>query len=238
MNNIKLFIDLISSMNSDDLINYASLENCLFKAGLNDENLGEQPPELKEYFGTGYALKIWQYPNQFIPYLLFLEKYKDKIVSYLEIGSRHGGTFVFTNEYLNSIKKQQIKSFACDIIEIPENISKYQELNSNASYLLMNSQSEDFKNFIKDSHFSLILIDGDHEYKGVKNDAEVCLDHGEIIVFHDITSVACPGTSKYWVDFKNQYSDIFNFYEFIEQYPSVKYNFLGIGCAVKKQFDH
>jgi hypothetical protein len=238
MNNIKLFMDLISSINSDDLINYASLENCLLKAGLNNENIGEQPPELKEYFGAGYELRIWQYPNQFIPYLLFLKKYKDKIVSYLEIGSRHGGTFIFTNEYLNTIKKQQIKSVACDLIRIATNIERYQELNSNVTYLQASSQSDDFKNFIRDNHFSLILIDGDHLYEGVKNDAELCLDHGDIIVFHDITSVACSGTSTYWIEFKNQYRDMFNFYEFTEQYSSVGSNFLGIGCAVKKQFDH
>ena len=231
-------MDLISSMNSDDLISYRSLQNCLFKAGLNDENIGEQPPELKEYFGTGHELRIWQYPNQFIPYLLFLEKYKDKIVSYLEIGSRHGGTFIFTNEYLNTIKKQQIKSVACDLISITTNIEKYQELNSNVTYLETSSQSDNFKNFIRDNHFSLILIDGDHLYEGVKNDAELCLDHGDIIVFHDITSVVCPGTSTYWIEFKNQYRDMFNFYEFTEQYSSVGSNFLGIGCAVKKQFDH
>jgi hypothetical protein len=225
-------------MNSDDLINYISLENCLFKAGLNNENIKEFPSELKEYFGTGHSLRIWQYPNQFIPYLLFLEKYKDKIVSYLEIGSRHGGTFIFTNEYLNTIKKQQIKSFACDLIGMPANIYRYQELNPNISYLQISSQSDDFKNFISDNHFSLILIDGDHSYEGVKNDAEICLDHGEIIVFHDITNVVCPGVARYWIEFKNQYSDMFNFYEFIEQYPSVGSNFLGIGCAVKKQFDH
>ena len=238
MNNIKLFMDLISSINSDDLINYASLENCLLKAGLNDENTEEQPPELKEYFGAGYSFKIWQYPNQFIPYLLFLEKYKNKITSYLEIGSRHGGTFIFTNEYLNTIKKEQIKSLACDLIDMPENISTYKDLNPRISYWKINSQSNDFKNFIKEKHFSLILIDGDHTYDGVKNDAEACLDHGEIIVFHDITSISCPGTSKYWIDFKNQYNEMFNFYEFIEQYPSIRSNFLGIGCAVKKQFDH
>jgi len=169
----------------------------LLKAGLNDEHLEEQPVELSQYFGTGYGLRIWQYPNQFVPYLLLLNNYKDKINSYLEIGSRYGGTFIFTNEYLKAIKNEPIKSTACDIIPIPTNISQYNELNINSSYLEISSQSDEFKNFISNKHFSLILIDGDHLYDGVKKDSEACIDSGDIIVFHDIVSSVCPGTTSY-----------------------------------------
>jgi hypothetical protein len=237
MNNIDSFVDFMTSTSPDDLTNYSLLENCLFQAGLNDEHTNEQPPELSQYFGTGYGLKIWQYPNQFVPYLLFLGQYKDKINSYLEIGSRHGGTFIFTNEFFKTSKQQKIKSLACDLIEIPPNISRYKELNSSVEYWQVNSQSSDFKRFVSDKYFSLILIDGDHLYHGVKNDSEACLDHGDIIVFHDITSISCLGTSRYWIEFKNQYSNRFNFYEFTDQYPSVGSQYLGIGCAVRKEFD-
>jgi len=237
MTNIAKFIDFMSSIDTLYLTDNTILQACLLKAGLNDEHLEEQPIELSQYFGTGYGLRIWQYPNQFVPYLLLLNNYKDKINSYLEIGSRYGGTFIFTNEYLKAIKNEPIKSTACDIIPIPTNISQYNELNINSSYLEISSQSDEFKNFISNKHFSLILIDGDHLYDGVKKDSEACIDSGDIIVFHDIVSSVCPGTTSYWEEFKSSYRDRFNFYEFVDQYPSVGSQYLGIGCAVKKEFD-
>jgi cephalosporin hydroxylase len=98
MDNIAEFVNFISSIHPANLTDFSTLQDCLLKAGLNDEHLEEQPIELSQYFGTGYGLRIWQYPNQFVPYLLLLNNYKDKINSYLEIGSRYGGTFIFTNE--------------------------------------------------------------------------------------------------------------------------------------------
>jgi len=237
MDNIAEFVNFISSIHPANLTDFSTLQDCLLKAGLNDEATHEQPPELNQYFGSGYKLKIWQYPNQFIPYLLFLSKYRHKIDSYLEIGSRYGGTFIFTNEYLKSIKNEPLKSTACDIIPIPTNISQYNELNINSSYLNTSSQSYEFKNFINNRHFSLILVDGDHSYDGVKKDSEACIDSGDIIVFHDIVNSACPGTVLYWEEFKRSYKNRFNFYEFIDQYASVRSKYLGIGCGVKKEFD-
>ena len=54
----------------------------IVKAGLNNEILTEQPTELAPYFGTG--LHIWQYPNQFARYLVWLSKNARNIKRYVE----------------------------------------------------------------------------------------------------------------------------------------------------------
>lgn len=238
MSNINKFItEFFANLSKEELLHQDSLLEILLESGLNNEILHEQPKELSKYFGTGYGLKIWQYPNQFVPYLLFLSKYIERIDSYLEIGARYGGTFIFTNEFLNKLKQKQISSIACDIIGVPPNVSDYTNINKNAKYFSFNSHSIGFKDLVSNKYFSLVLVDADHSYTSVKKDTELVIDKADIIVLHDIVSSVCPGVVKYWTEFKKEYADIFNFYEFIEQYESVAGSFLGIGCAVRKTFD-
>lgn len=229
--------DFFCNLSNNQLLDPDFLSQVLLKSGLNNEILHEQPKELSEYFGSGYGLKIWQYPNQFVPYLLFLAKYAERIDSYLEIGTRYGGTFIFTNEFLNKFTHQKIISIGCDIISASPNLEQYTTLNPNAQYVSCNSHSIGFKDLIANKHFSVALIDADHSYSSVKKDTELVIDQTEIIVLHDIVSSVCPGVVKYWTELKHEYNNIFNFYEFIDQYESVAGSFLGIGCAVKKTFD-
>lgn len=238
MTNISKFLTkFLLPLSIDDFLDPSKLESILLESGLNDEILNEQPPELKQYFGTGYGLKIWQYPNQFVPYLIFLSKYSNKIDSYLEIGCRHGGTFIFTTEFLNKISNKNISSVACDILTPHPNIIEYVDMNKKSKYYSIDSNSTEFKDLISNQKFSLALIDADHSYQSVKQDTELVMDSADIIVLHDIVSSVCPGVVKYWQEFKNSYSSMFNFYEFIDQYDSVKNSFLGIGCAVNKKID-
>lgn len=239
MSNISEFAQkFFPSFSIDQILSSDTLEKIILDSGLNDEILNEQPQELRDYFGTGYGLKIWQYPNQFVPYLLFLSKYAPKIHSYLEIGCRHGGTFIFTNEFINAVNGSKIRSIACDMIDAPTNIIEYTQLNNNAEYFKFNSHSVGFLNFISDKSFSLVLVDADHSYDGVKKDTELVLDKTNILVLHDIVNSVCPGVVKYWNELKTEYSSLFDFYEFTNQYSSVNGSFLGIGCAVKKNFHH
>src|SRR5262249_29626862 len=84
-------------------------EQFILDLGLNDEILNEQPPEYFQYFGKG--IKIWQYPVQFVP---FIQKIGSLYVkSYMEIGVRHGGTFIVMTELLARVHSQLV-SFACD----------------------------------------------------------------------------------------------------------------------------
>ena len=223
-------IDLIKESKIEDLKDIFYLENLIVKLGFNNENLLEQPNIVKENIG---GLLIWQYPNQFSKYLCLLSKYK--ITSYIEIGCRWGGTYVLTNEYLKLFNNID-KSIAVDIIDSP--VINYCLLNNNTQFIKINSQSDLFKNYIKNNFFDLIFIDGDHSYTGVKTDYEITKNNGKIFVFHDIISTVCPGVVKFWSELKINEKDNYDFFEFTEQYIEVykkkKKNFFRNRCSNKK----
>lgn len=223
-------IQLIQESNLNDLKNINYLENMIIKLGFNTEILREQPKIVKD---NGGGLLIWQYPNQFSKYLCLLSE--QIINSYIEIGCRWGGTFVLTNEYLKRFNSLN-KSVAVDIIDSP--VINYCISNNVTQFMKLNSQSNEFKDYMKDNWFDLIFIDGDHSYSGVKSDYEICKNSGKIFVFHDIINDVCPGVVKFWNELKNNETDTYNFYEFIEQYEDVwndtHQKFLGIGVAIKK----
>jgi hypothetical protein len=211
-------VKYIRESSRDELQDCNYIEQMMCKLGFNDELLWEQPEIVRANTG---GLKIWQYPNQFSKYLKFLS---DKnITSYLEIGCRWGGTFVLTTEYLKKFNNLT-ESVAVDLIDSP--VAEY----TGGTFIKMNSMSQEFSEYIASKQFDLVLIDGDHTYEGAKSDYLLVKDHAKIIVFHDITSVACPGVMKIWNEIKHEY----DFHEFTQQYHEVPSSFLGIGVAVKK----
>jgi len=231
-------LELIQSLNRQKLLDENYLEHTLIPSlGLNNENLNEQPKELQKFFGGGLGLRIWQYPNQFSKYLKLISQHASNINSYLEIGCRHGGTFVLTCEYIKALNTRFSKATAVDIIDMPPIIKSYIDVSSlSISFMQQNSQSKDFKKYLSDNFYDLIFIDGDHSYDGVKKDAEVSRNFCNVQVFHDTTNQACEGVGIYWNEFKNTHSDSYYFYDFTDQYDSVDGTFLGIGVAVRKQW--
>lgn len=223
-------ITFLKESNQEDLKSIDYLENLMLKLGFNNEILHEQPKIVKDNVG---GLLIWQYPNQFSKYLCLLNK--QNIESYIEIGCRWGGTFVLTNEYLKRFNNVN-KSVAVDKIDSP--VEEYCKLNDETQFIKKNSTSQEFKDYMKNNYFDLIFIDGDHNYNGVKNDYEISEHSGKIFVFHDIASNACPGVVKFWNELKNNKSETYDFFEFIEQYDDVwnrtHKKYLGIGVAIKK----
>ena len=189
---------------------------------------------LHSYCGKG--LLSWQYPIQFGKYLIQLSKFK--INSYLEIGTRYGGTFVITVEYLNKFHPLK-EAIGVDINYYPSLIL-YKKRNPRIKFIKMDSQSTHFKQFIEThEQFDLVLIDGSHEESACRNDYESVKEKAKIIVFHDIIDNGLFGVSKVWNEIKRTQADIYTFYEFIDQYESIVektgQEYLGIGMAVKKE---
>jgi hypothetical protein len=237
MNNILLTKKFFNYLKDESLTDQDFLEHFVIPhLGLNNEILNEQPEELSRFFGAGLQLKIWQYPNQFAPYLLCLSENYKKIKSYMEIGCRHGGTFILHCEYLSSLGSALDRAVAIDIVDIQGSLIDYCATENNYEFIKMDSSSEDFIKYIDGKFFDLIFIDGDHSYEGVKKDAENTREISNIQVFHDIVNTACPGVVSYWEEIKETHKKIYDFYEFKDQYESVGGSFLGIGVAVRKKW--
>ncbi|MEM6700705.1 MAG: class I SAM-dependent methyltransferase [Bacteroidota bacterium] len=229
------YLNLLRDQSIETLQDQELIEQLLLSLGLNDENLSEFPEEL--YAFCGYGLRHWQYPKQFAPYLIHLSQYP--IQSYLEIGVRHGGTFLITLNYLNYFNIIQ-KAFAVDLVK-NEALQVHCSQTKGLQFLQMDSNSKAFQHLIKQKKLiDLVLIDGNHEEVYCRKDFETMKNHANLIAFHDIVSDACPGVVKVWQEVKERYAEEFEFYEFVEQYESVQVrtgkSFLGIGLAARKHF--
>lgn len=231
--NVKTMQEIIHFIKETDISNIPDkdLEKHICSFGLNGEILGEQPLSLSDYYGKG--LYIWQYPNQFAPFLKWLSTIK--VDSYLEIGCRHGGSFVIISEILKK-NNQKIRLMACDLIEESNVLKEYKNY-SNFEYIKISSRLEKFKNIIG-NNVELVFIDGDHEYDGCYSDWKLfdSNDNTKHIIFHDIDSASCRHVGTIWRDVKKDKR--FEFTEFIQQYPvddiPFKNKFLGIGVLSRK----
>jgi hypothetical protein len=101
-------IDLIREQSLELLSDPDEVKSLILELGLTDDSAEEFPVSIKANCGRG--LHIMQYPIQFNRYLIDLSKLK--INSYLEVGVRHGGTFVTTVEYLNKFHPLNFAHYA------------------------------------------------------------------------------------------------------------------------------
>ncbi len=230
-------IYLIRYSEIEKLHNTSYVEKLIFLTGMNDELPQEITQEIMDHAG---GLYIFQYPNQFAKYITFLKQFPIK--SYLEIGCRWGGTFIFTVEYLSRFRVLE-RAVAVDII--PSLVTEYEAFNPISQFLQYDSRSIAFAEYIQSQpHFDVVFIDGDHSYGGVQNDFLVTRDKANILVFHDIHSNSCPEVNKFWFDFTSDdaNNEVFYFFEFIDQYEEVTQRqnevYLGIGVAIRKEYYH
>ena len=224
-------VDLIRNAQLEDLQNVEWIENhLLLELGINDEYLEHFPQHLYPYCGKG--LKFWQYPNQFSRYLANLST--KNIRSYLEIGCRHGSTFVITVEYLSRFKKIE-RAVGVDIDEQPMMRDYIDRYGSEVwDYKIISSHSQEFKSYIATHKFDLCLIDGDHSKMACLADYMAVKDHARLIAFHDIVSFTCPGVIEVWNNLKRTLPAC-RMYEFTQQYPDVveriQNHLLGLGIV-------
>lgn len=233
-------IALVESVSEDSLTDVGFLERELIPfLGLNNENLWEQPAELSNFFGTG--LHIFQYPNQFARYLAWLAEHGKDSKTYVEIGSRWGGTFILTCEWLRRIGAPLETAIAIDPLGETPMISFYGDHLSkcgiNYQFIKDVSTSYAVRNLFEELRPDFVLIDGDHSMQGALLDYMMARTSAKIIVHHDIASDACPDTTTLWHALKELESATFAAYEFTDQYPSVAGSFLGIGVLKRKAFD-
>ena len=211
----------------------ARLAGLLVDAGLNDEILEQFPRSLWPEMGRG--LRLWQYPTQFSPYLIELSE-RD-IRRYLEIGVRHGGSFVTTVEYLSRFAPLS-EAVAVDVEPLVP-LLPYPVLQPAARIVQADSQTEDFAGWMRAQEpFDLVFIDGLHTREGCRRDFESARESARLIGMHDIVNAIEPDVGRVWQDVKEAHADEFEFLEFVEQYPEVANaggaTHMGIGLAVRR----
>jgi hypothetical protein len=203
---------------------------------LDDGGLGPiVPTSIRGFAGTG--LQAWQMPIQFAPYLAHLSRYP--ITSYLEVGVRHGGTFVITTEYLRRFNAIE-RAVGVDIAESPST-AEYARSNAHARFARLNARSRRFRHLVRrGAPWDLVLIDADHREDAVRRDLEKVIGSARIIAFHDIVTTIAPGVRTVWGEFKSAEAQRFDFFEFDQQYDEVVRRtgrtWQGLGVAVERGF--
>ena len=222
----------IQDLTDSQIHDPAFLEHALIpQLGLNDEALGEQPPALAPYFGTG--LHLWQYPNQLARYLVWLAENAHDISSYVEIGARWGGMFILITEWLRRIGAPLQTAIAIDPLPPSPLIEQYLPARPEARYISSLSGSPEVTEAFAGVPPGIVFIDGDHFLRGAFADHLLARRRARIIVHHDIHSDPCPDTTFLWNALKEMEPE-FEFTEFIDQYPSVQGGFLGIGVMRRR----
>ena len=218
---------LIEERSLAELADPAKLEALIPELGLNDEGIEEIPEHLRPWCGQG--LRIWQYPRQFSRYLAALAP--RRISSYLEIGVRHGGTFVATVEILGRFHPIE-RAVGVDVIPCPS-LVEYGRLSPRAEFLCLNSRSPEFVQALdRRGPFDLVLIDSLHEESHCRAEFETVRSRAGIVAFHDIASARYPGVAKVWNEVKSLGEH--DCLEFTDQYGGVGASYMGLGVAIRK----
>lgn len=206
-----------------DVTDAAALEELLPRLGLADDVPLVIPEHLRPFIGTG--LRHWQYPNQFAPYLAHVARLG--VRSYLEIGVRHGGTFLITVEAL-----RPERAIAVDIDRVPA-----LEDRPGVELVQADSRSGCFRRLVTErAPLDLVLIDGNHAYDAVRSDVATVLPHANVIALHDIVDQASPGVRRAWAELQREPG--FDCFEYTAQYDEIVERVggtvLGIGLAVRR----
>jgi hypothetical protein len=219
-------VSVLDGWSADELAKPGVLERLLPALGLNDEGLDEFPADLRSNCGGG--LRIWQYPVQFGPYLAHLLSLN--VRSYLEIGVRHGGSFVATVEVLG--RRQHLDlAIGIDVISSPGMI-EYARRRANVQFRCMNTQGPGFADFLTQlGSVDLVFIDSHHEEDQCRREFDAVASRARLIALHDVMNIRCPGVGRVWQDIRAD--ERFNCVEFSAQYDA-RGPFMGIGLAAHR----
>jgi hypothetical protein len=220
-------IALIRDADAGDLSDPKRHESLIARLGLNDEGLHEFPEALHPRCGQG--LLVWQYPIQFSSYLTQLSRLR--IRSYLEIGIRHGGSFVTTVEYLERFHPLD-RAIAVDVIPCPS-MAAYIEQNPKAQFWCLNSREPGFTARLDEcGPLDLVFIDSHHDEDQCRVEFEMLADRAGVLAFHDVANQDCPGVRQVWREITRLPG--YECFEYVDQYAGIG-PFMGIGLAVKDE---
>jgi predicted O-methyltransferase YrrM len=211
----------------------AQLARLLAESGLNDELLEQYPPELHPF--TGRGLRLWQMPGQFAP--LLVELSRRGVKRYMEIGVRHGGSFVATVEYLSRFGA--LTEAAAVDVEPLRTLLPYPLEQPAVRVVQADTQAPAFAAWVeRQPPFDLVFIDGLHTYDACRRDLETVRDRARLIAVHDITNDLVPDVGRVWRELRADHAADFEFHEFTDQpvppgeEPGVRV--MGIGLAVRR----
>lgn len=220
-------IQLLREASRDELADPAKLEGLISELGLNDEGIATFPRELHGHCGRG--LRIWQYPAQFSKYLVQLSRLN--VRSYVEIGIRHGGSFVATAEYLERFHPLDY-AIGVDIIPCPS-MPSYELQNPKARFWCINTRTPEFAAGLdRLGPIDLVFIDSHHEEEQCRAELQLIAGHASMIAFHDIANILCPGVQRVWQELRRSAS--YACFEYNDQYGTLG-PYMGIGLAVRKE---
>ena len=190
----------------------SGVERLLVQLGLHGRAADELPDELLEY--TGKGLSIWQWPNQFAPYLVWLAKLP-LIGSYLEIGVNEGGSFITTVEFLRRF--QPLSSAIAVDPYLSPHVHDYVRRTAGTHVVVGNRSSADLRALVAtEGSVDLTFIDGEHFAASVRADWEFARSCTRYVAFHDIVSNLFPDVQTLWAEIRAMYKKT---YEFVAQYP-------------------
>lgn len=218
-------VSLIRAQTPDFLQHAGHLEALLPTLGLNDEGMSEFPSALHPFCATG--LLVWQFPCQFAPYLARLATLG--VTSYLELGIRHGGSFVATVEILDQCSPLD---YAVGVDIIPcVSMAAYSALNPRARFECLNTQGPALLELMGELDIvDLVLIDSHHEADQCRREFHTLARYANMIAFHDITNRGCPGIGEVWREIEA--SGDWHCESFTRQYDDTG-PYMGIGLAIR-----
>jgi cephalosporin hydroxylase len=221
-------VRLLREAGLDALRDPRRLEALLAELGLNDEGMEEYPPALHPFCGRG--LRIWQYPSQMSRYLA--DAASLGVRSYLEVGVRHGGSFVATVEYLERFAPLDWAA-GVDLLPCP-GLDAYGRMNPRARFARLNTQSDAYARFVAGlGEIGLVLVDAFHDEAQCRAEVDAVRPYARAIAVHDVASADFPGVARVWEELKA--SGGYECREYLEQYPGVGGPYMGIGLAIRKE---
>lgn len=216
----------IRERDRDWLSDARNLESLILELGLSGEGLDEYPEDLHPYCGQG--LRIWQYPSQFSRYLADLTALG--IRSYLEIGIRHGGSFIATVEVLDRFTPIE-RAVGVDVLLWPS-YTDYKRMNERAEFVRVDTQSSAWPRFLESlGEVDLAFIDAFHDETQCRREFESVRHHARVIALHDIVHSEFDGVRKVWDEIAS--SGEFECREYTEQY-GLGGSYMGIGLAIRR----